>query len=80
LESLNNYKLMGKYRKYEELEQELAKVQAKWEKEVRDLNSKNFEELEELSMLNDKILSDKENDINNVSNKKKYISFTYLNK
>lgn len=71
---------MGKYRKYEELEQELAKVQAKWEKEVRDLNSKNFEELEELSMLNDKILSDKENDINNVSNKKKYISFTYLNK
>jgi len=80
LENLNNYKLMGKYRKYEELEQELAKVQAKWEKEVRDLNSKNFEELEELSMLNDKILSDKENDINNVSNKKKYISFTYLNK
>ncbi|KAL6588697.1 WD40 repeat-like protein [Neocallimastix sp. 'constans'] len=69
LESLNNYKLMGKYRKYEELEQELAKVQAKWEKEVRDLNSKNFEELEELSMLNDKILSDKENDINNLKNK-----------
>lgn len=57
---------MSKYRKYEELEKELAKIQSRWEKEVKEINSKNFSELEKLSMTNDKILSEKEDDINNV--------------
>jgi len=66
LESLNNYKLMSKYRKYEQLEVQLAKIQNKWEKEVKEINSKNFAELEKLSLFNDKILNEKEDDINNV--------------
>ena len=63
---MNNYKLMSKYKKYEQLEKELIKIQSKWEKEVKEINSKNFAELEKLSMINDKILSEKEDDINNV--------------
>ncbi|ORX44505.1 WD40 repeat-like protein [Piromyces finnis] len=66
LESLNNYKLMSKYKKYEQLERELAKIQSKWEKEVKELNSKNFAELEKISMSNDKILNEKEEDINSL--------------
>jgi len=57
---------MSKYKKYEQLEKELIKIQSKWEKEVKEINSKNFAELEKLSMINDKILSEKEDDINNV--------------
>ncbi|KAG4096896.1 WD40 repeat-like protein [Neocallimastix lanati (nom. inval.)] len=69
LESLNNYKLMSKYKKYEELEKELGKIQLKWEKEVKSVNSKNYSELEKLSLMNDKILNEKEDDINNLKDK-----------
>jgi len=58
---------MSKYKKYEELEKELGKIQLKWEKEVKSVNSKNYSELEKLSLMNDKILNEKEDDINNVS-------------
>jgi len=69
LESLNNYKLMSKYRKYEQLEVQLARIQNKWEREVKEINSKNYAELEKLSLYNDKILNEKEDDINNLKDK-----------